>query len=214
MDPASFRESVESTKATELNRLGSQKLLLALTDAELDRATVLRVAADSENSARNTFEAWASDEGNPAAREAFAQVAEEEADHYDRVLSAMESETRAEYDPADGGTLHSYLRGREDAVERVASGLVGRGIVASKTHLQVISFFVNEPDETTATLFRDLRTETEARIDDGLDLLGTLCETDEDWERAQAVAEYVVQVAYDDYADSLQGMGLDPKPIC
>ena len=37
MDAASFRESVESAKATELNRLGSQKLLLALTDAELDR---------------------------------------------------------------------------------------------------------------------------------------------------------------------------------
>lgn len=214
MDPASFRESVESAKATELNRLGSQKLLLALTDAELDRPTVMRVAADSENAARNTFEAWATDETDPAAREAFAQVADEEADHYDRVLSAMADDTREGYDPADGGTLHSYLRGRDDAVERVAAGLVGRGVVASKTHLQLISFFVNEQDETRANLFRELRAETEDRIDDGLALLADLCETDEDWERAQAVAEYVVQVAYDDYADSLEGMGLDPKPIC
>ena len=214
MDAASFRESVESAKATELNRLGSQKLLLALTDADLDRPTVLRVAADSENAARNTFEAWASDEDDPAAREAFGQVAAEEGDHYDRVVSAMADETREAYDPADGGTLHSYLRGREDAVERVAAGLVGRGIVASKTHLQLISFFVNEQDETRANLFRELRSETEDRIDEGLDLLAALCETDEDWERAQAVAEYVVQVSYDDYADSLEGMGLDPKPIC
>jgi hypothetical protein len=214
MDPASFRESVESAKATELNRLGSQKLLLALTDAELDRPTVMRVAADSENAARNTFEAWTTDENDPAAREAFAQVADEEADHYDRVLSAMADDTREGYDPADGGTLHSYLRGRDDAVERVAAGLVGRGIVASKTHLQLISFFVNEQDETRANLFRELRAETEDRIDDGLALLADLCETDEDWARAQTVAEYVVQVAYDDYADSLEGMGLDPKPIC
>lgn len=214
MDAASFRESVESAKATELNRLGSQKLLLALTEAELDRPTVMRVAADSENAARNTFEAWASDENDPAAREAFAQVAAEEAAHYDRVLSAMADETREDYDPADGGTLHAYLRGREDAVERVAAGLVGRGIVASKTHLQLVSFFVNEPDEAAANLFRELRAETEERIDEGLDLLADLCETDEDWERAEAVAAYVVQVAYDDYADSLEGMGLDPKPIC
>jgi hypothetical protein len=214
MDAASFRESVESAKATELNRLGSQKLLLALTDAELERPTVMRVAADSENAARNTFEAWASDETDPAAREAFAQVAAEEAAHYDRVLAAMTEETRENYDPADGGTLHSYLRGREDAVERVAAGLVGRGIVASKTHLQLVSFFVNEQDEQRANLFRELRTETEDRVDEGLDLLDALCETDEDWERAQAVAAYVVQVAYDDYADSLAGMGLDPKPIC
>jgi hypothetical protein len=214
MDAGSFRESIESAKATELNRLGSQKLLLALTDAELDRATVLRVAADSENAARNTFEAWAGDENDPAAREAFAQVAAEEAEHYDRVLSAMDEETREAYDPADGGTLHSYLRGRGDAVERVAAGLVARGIVASKTHLQLISFFVNEQDEARANLFRELRTETEDRIDEGLDLLDALCATDEDWERAHAVAEYVVQVSYDDYADSLEGMGLDPKPIC
>jgi hypothetical protein len=214
MDASSFRESVESAKATELNRLGSQKLLLALTDAELDRPTVLRVAADSENAARNTFEAWASDEADPAAREAFAAVAEEEAAHYDRVLSAMDHDTREGYDPADGGTLHSYLRGREDAVERIAAGLVGRGIVASKTHLQIISFFVNEPDEATADLFRELRAETEERIEEGLELLADQCESGADWERAQAVAEYVVQVAYDDYADSLEGMGLDPKPIC
>jgi hypothetical protein len=41
-----------------------------------------------------------------------------------------------------------------------------------------------------------------------------VCETDADRETAEAVATYVVQLAYDDYADALAGMGVDPKPIC
>jgi hypothetical protein len=32
--------------------------------------------------------------------------------------------------------------------------------------------------------------------------------------KCPGTAEEVVQVAYDDYAETLQGMGLDPKSIC
>jgi hypothetical protein len=31
---------------------------------------------------------------------------------------------------------------------------------------------------------------------------------------ARKAGEDAVQVAYDDYAETLQGMGLDPKPVC
>jgi hypothetical protein len=210
MDGATFREQVTEAKATQLNRLGSNKLLVALTDADLTARRVLEAAADSEHAAHNTFAAWAEDEPNDRAREAFVDVADREADHRQRVFDAMDDE----YEPNDGGTLHEYLRGRDGAVLRVAAGMVGRGLVADRTHQQVVSFFVNEADNARADLFRELREETGSGTQRGLALLETLCESETDWTDARDVAEYTVQVAYDDYADALQGMGVDPKPVC
>lgn len=210
MDAATFREQVTEAKGTALNRLGSNKLLVALTDAELTTKRVLEAAADSEHAAHNTFAAWAEDESDDRARQAFASVAEREADHRERVLDSMAES----YEPNDGGALHEYLRGREGAVQRVAAGMVGRGLVADRTHQQVISFFVNEADSRRADLFRELREETADGTERGLELLGTLCESEADWQDAHDVAAYTVQVAYDDYADALTGMGVDPKPVC
>ncbi|WP_435317569.1 rubrerythrin family protein [Haloarchaeobius sp. TZWSO28] len=210
MDAAAFREAVESAKQTELDRLGSNKLLIALTDASLEEETILRAAALSEYLARETFQSWADDEETDAAREVFEDVATQEDEHYERVVERLGEAV----EPDSVGPMHSYLRQREDTVERAAAGLVGRGLVSLKTHMQIISFYINEPDEPGANLFRDLRRETEASLQKGLDLLEECCEDDEDWERAQMVAEYVVQVAYDDYADSLSELGVDPKPIC
>ena len=210
MDGDTFRESVESAKRTELDRLGSSKLLIALTGARIERDRVLEVAAHSEHAARETFRAWAADEPHDGARAAFEAVAAQEDTHLDRVLAALDSDV----DLADGGPMHAYLRGREGTIERVASGMVGRPLVSLRAHNQLIGFFVNEADERGADLFRDLKAETAAVIDDGCALLDDLCESDDDWERAQAVAEYTVQVAYDDYADSLTEMGLGVKDIC
>ena len=184
--------------------------MLALTDADLTRDRVLRAAADSEHAARETFRLWADDEDDPGARDAFETVADQEDRHLQRVLGALDSS----YDPADGGPLHTYLRGREDTIERVATGMVARPLVSLRTHRQVISFFINEAEEATADLFRELREETGAVVDDGVALLDERCEGDEEWDRAQMVAEYTIQVAYDDYADALAGLGVDPKPIC
>jgi hypothetical protein len=210
MDGDTFRATVEESKRTQLDRLGSSKLLVALTGARIERERVLEVAAHSEHAARETFRAWAADESDDAVRAAFETVAEQEDTHLDRVLAALDHEV----DLADGGPMHAYLRGREETVERVASGMVGRPLVSLRAHNQLIGFFVNEADESGADLFRDLKRETAAVIDDGCALLDDLCETDDDWERARMVAEYVIQVAYDDYADSLTEMGLGVKDVC
>lgn len=212
MDPAQFRESVEAAKRTQLDRLASNKLLLSLTDAELEEGPVLAAAAHSEFAARNTFRAWADDEDDEAAREAFAATAEREQAHYDRVLAAMDDPEG--FDPVDGGPMHAYLRAREGAVERVAAGMVGRGLVSVRAHAQVIDFFVDEADERRADLFRDLRVETAESLDHGLVLLEARCTDEADWERARAVAGYVVRVAYDDFADALGELGVDPGPRC
>jgi hypothetical protein len=210
MNAAELREAVESDKQTELDRLGSSKLLVALTEADIDETSVLEAAANSERAAERTFSQWADDEENDRTREAFEAVAAQEREHYERVAERLPDE----FDPADGGPMHSYLRGREDDISRVAGGMVGRPLVSVRTHTQVISFFTNEADPKTADLFRDLRDETEAVIEDGMDLLDDLCADADDWERASATAGYVIQVAYDDYADSLTELGVDPKPLC
>jgi hypothetical protein len=218
MDESSFREAVEEARRTELDRLGSNKLLVALTDADLTTPAVLSVAAASEAAARDTFAGWADDEADDEARERFAAVADRERDHYERVVASLreaDPDAAASFDPGDDpGPVHGYLRSREGTVERLAAGTVGRGLVSLRTHAQVIGFFVNEPDERRADLFRDLRAETAAAMDDGLDLLAERCESEDDWDRARASAEYVVTLAYDGYADALQGMGVDPKSVC
>ncbi|MFC6873089.1 rubrerythrin family protein [Halobellus marinus] len=210
MDTADLRNAVETTKETELDRLSSSKLLLALTDAELDRESVLRAAAASELAARETFSTWADDEEHDAAADLFADVADQEQRHYEQVADLLGEEI----EPPGSGPMHGYLRERAGTVDRLAGGLLGRTLVSDRTHLQVVSFFVNEADEAAADVFRELRTETREAQDRGLDLLDTVCETEADWETAEAVASYVIQLAYDDYTDVLVGMGVDPKPIC
>lgn len=214
MDADGFRERLEAERATELERVGSNKALIALTDATLERGAVLRAAAVSEHAAHVTFAGWADDETDADARDLFAWVADREADHRDRVLDAFaDGEATPDLSDVDAGPMHAYLRNREDATERVAAGLVGRPLVSVRTHVQVVSFFVNEADEARADLFRDLRDETEEELDRGLAYLDARCEGD-DWERARMVAEYVVRIAYDAYADALEGLGIDVKPVC
>ena len=96
----------------------------------------------------------------------------------------------------------------------MGAGLVGRPLASERTLLQVINFFVNEADDGTANLFRELREETRGVPETGAALLDEVCSGADDWVLARKAAEDAVQVAYDDYAESLRGMGLDPKPVC
>ena len=220
MDAATFRDEVEEAKATELDRLGSQQSLVALTAADLDAESVLRAAAQSEYIARETFAGWAETEEDAktdedaetddvAASEIFASLADQEGDHYDRVTAELD-----DFEPADEvDAMHDHLRELNTTVER-AAGLVGRSLVADRTQLQVINFFVNDADERRADLFRELRADTREGVELGAELLTAQGDGEDDWARAREVAEETIQVAYDDYAETLSGMGLDPKPVC
>ncbi|NEU57370.1 rubrerythrin family protein [Halorussus sp. MSC15.2] len=210
MDAASFPHAIEDAKATELDRLGSQQALVALTDADLDAETVLRAAARSEYTARETFAEW-TDTATDDARETFDALADEEADHYERVVAELDGGFTP--DETDADRMHDYLRSLDATVER-AAGLVGRSLATDRTQLQVVNFFVNEADERRADLFRELRADTQEGVSTGVDLLAAHCDGEGDWERARETAEEVVQIAYDEYAETLEGMGLDPKPIC
>ena len=227
MDADEFRHAVEDSTESELERLGSSKLLVALTDADLTTETVLRTVATGERAAMETFEAWADDEAHEDARRAFAEFRDEEREHYERVTDLLEDGGDGDADgeagdpededdvddETDVGPMHDRLRSLETTPERLG-GAVGRALVGERTHLQVVSFFVNEGDERRADLFREFRTETTAQGDRARELLEDVCEESEDWDRARGAAEGVIEVAYEAYADSLDDLGIDPKPIC
>jgi len=206
-------ERIRERTATELDRLGSEKALVAATEARLDRERVLSATLAAERRAATTFEGWADDEGDPDAREAFERIAALERDHAERVTDLLAASDSDDTTP-DTDALHAHLRDLETTPERVAAGLVARPLVSSRSLLQVVNFFVNEADETGADVIRDLRSETEALVDDGAALLDDCCTDAADWERALDAAEATVAAAYEEYADALRGMGVDPAPVC
>ncbi|WP_336000683.1 rubrerythrin family protein [Halorientalis halophila] len=209
MDGQAFLERVREDERTALERLGSDKALLAATGADLDADTVLGVLAATERYHRETFERWAEAAADEAAADAFRAAAETAGTHVER-LQAGRSEDAAE--TADD--LETGVGGQDDDVARAAAGLVGASLVLDRTLLQAVNFFVNEADERRANLIREVRTATEDRLETGLDLLDELCEGDADWERAMDTATDAVAAAYDDYAERLEEMGIDPKPVC
>jgi hypothetical protein len=203
-------DAVRESCATELDRLGKEKALIATTNASLERADMLRAAGAAEARAAATFEAWADDEADEAASEAFAAVADTELDHRDRVASLLDGTIE---DP-DPDPLHEFLAGLESTPERVGAGLVGRPLAAERTLLQVVNFFINEADNAAADEFRAIRSETQAAVETGVEVLDTVCTEDGDWVVARKAAEDAIGVAYDEYAETLTDMGLDPKPVC
>ncbi|QLH81588.1 rubrerythrin family protein [Halosimplex pelagicum] len=211
-------EAVREAQATELDRLGSDKYLIAATGADLERAPVLRSVAESAASGRDTFSRWA-DEATGDAASAFQTAADTETAQFDRVVASLaelpndDADAAATIDGTDA-PLHAALADTDGTVERLAAGFVGRPLVADRTLLQAVNFFVNEADEERADLARELRSDAQGRLDEGVALLDSVCETDADWERAQRGAERVVEAAYEEYATALEAMGVDPKPVC
>lgn len=198
MDPAALRDDIAEATATELDDLGSDGLVAVLTDgADDDARAVLEATADSEVNALKTFSTWADDAAgrDPEAAAIFKAVADQEADHRDRVLAAMD----APYDPEPGGAMHAFLRGLDGTVERVGAGMVGRSLASLRSHERLRRFFAARGDDERARLFERLHEETADTLDRGLAVLGERCDDEEAWRRARLPAEYVVQVAADEY---------------
>jgi len=209
MDAQQFIRRIEDEHATPLSRLGSDKYLIAATEATLETPAVLGVAAASAASGHRRFEAWADDETGAVAT-AFTDAAATEGKHYDEIVAALDE--RPEPDPDDA--VHAVLGEQSGTIERVAAGLVGRGLVRDRAALQTVNFFVNEGDEQWAEHVRDSRAAAKDHCETGASLLASLCESEGDWDRAAAAATAVIQAAYDEYAGALEAMGVDPKPVC
>jgi hypothetical protein len=209
MDGAALLDSVRSGMVTELDRLGSEKSLLAATEARLEPDPVLVTAATTLQTARDGLANWADDATNETATETLRSAAEALTDAFERVVAELDG---AGDDIAALEAPYLSLDATGN-IERVAAGTIGLPLVLDRLFLQAVSFFVNEAENDRADLFRDLRAETDAMLAAGTDALDELCAGD-DWGRAESSARAVIDAAYDDYAERLDAMGFDPKPIC
>ncbi|MFB6068936.1 MAG: transcription antitermination protein [Halobacterium sp.] len=206
MDGTTFAEQLRDDMETELSRLGSSKWLYALTDGEMVGPAVRAAADDSAETAARLFADWAESEDDPDAAALFEDVAADSEDHRDAIGSD-------EGLPDAHRPTYEVLSGQDATVERVA-GLVGQSLVASQTVAQMVGFFVGDADPSSAETFRSIRADVDDHYDRAVALLGDVCETDDDWDRAETIARAVVEAAYDHYVETLESMGVKPKNVC
>lgn len=196
MDSQEFVETVTDEHATALSRLGSSKALYAITDGEMESDAVRTGAADRAHYAAETVAEW---DGDVA-----TAVAETATKHYESITSGLDDHT-----PGDRPALFDVLAQLDDESGRLG-GLVGWALVTTKTNDQLTGFFVGQADPQTAQTFREMGTDVEEIQSDALD---ALAETGE-WERAADAAGEVLQAAYEEYVETLEDLGVNPKPVC
>ncbi|GCF14252.1 hypothetical protein Harman_21870 [Haloarcula mannanilytica] len=200
MDAGAAIDAVRDRTETERNRLGSDKALIAATDATLETEAVLAAAAARESGLARVLDQWAG-ESDDAATTQFEAAAAGAAERADRI----------DADVGDSDAFIDHLETVSGTANRVGAGLVAAPLVADRFYLQVVSFFVNEADEGRADTFREIRQGASA-LNHGETALGALSESER--ETAATAATEAIEAAYDDYATTLEAMGLDPKPIC
>ncbi|MFD1594184.1 transcription antitermination protein, partial [Haloplanus litoreus] len=162
-----------------------------------------RVAA----AAADRFESWAADADDEAAP-LFSDLAATAADRRETV----DSDTDPAPEPADRRTYET-LAGLDGAASRLG-GALGHSLVTDRTAGQMVGFFVGDADPSTAGTFRDLRSAAADDRDRIVDALDSLCDDEEDWNRARRAATAVVEAAYEDYVETLESMGIKPKNVC
>ena len=204
MNAADLTDAVTDDQQTELSRIGSSKTLYADTRGEMDAETVHATAAAREAAARETFAAWADDEGHDEAAALFTKAAEAAAER----LDGLDAEP-ADWTPA----MHDPLDDLEGTVARLG-GLLGWTLVDKKIKEQHTGFFTGQADPQTASTFRSAGSDVIDLREDVSDLLDDVCADDADWARAEESANAVIEAAYDEFFSTLENLGVNPKPVC
>jgi hypothetical protein len=206
MDATEFTDAVREDRKTELSRIGSSKSLYADTRGEMEEDAVLAAAADGFAAAADVFEAWAEDDG--AAADFFADAAATERDHYETAVDKLD-----DHEPGDAPALYAYLADLDEPVARLG-GFVGHAAVADKKTDQLVGFYVGQASPQTSQVFREVGDDIDALEGDALDLLEAVCEGDDDWATAREAATGAITAAYDEYFETLEDLGVNPKPVC
>jgi hypothetical protein len=105
--------------------------------------------------------------------------------------------------------MYDVLRSLEGETERLG-GLLGWTLVAGKFTAQTTGYFTGQADPQTASTFRTHGADVEDLQERVLEALAD----GEDRDAAEDAATAVVQAAYDDYFETLESMGVNPKPVC
>jgi hypothetical protein len=201
MSAADLIDAVRDDQQTELSRIGSSKTLYADTRGEMEPDAVHAAAAAREAAASDVLDAWAAT-ADGATADFFADAAADAADR------------RGATGPADRDfLLYEMLADLDSTVERLG-GFVGWTLVDKKIKEQHTGFFTGQADPQTASTFRSAGDDIEALREDAADLLDDACADDADWDAAEAAALDVVRAAYDDYVETLEDLGVNPKNVC
>jgi hypothetical protein len=192
--------AVEDDTTTERSRLGSDKALISATGADLTADAIWAAAATREAGLADALDSWVAEVDGDAA-DAFERAATAASDRADRIDAA----------PGEPDALSTHIDTVDGTAERVGAGLVAPALVLDRFYLQVVSFFINEADEGSADLVRELRTDA-SDLETAREALSTL--DDSGRETAREAAVEAIGAAYEEYASALEAMGLDPKPVC
>jgi hypothetical protein len=193
-------EAVQDANKTELSRLGSSKALYALTAGEMEPDAVLAVIADDHHAAAETYETWA-DGADGEAADLFAAAAETEREASETLAGKLDA-----HEPGTAPALYDAMTDAGTTAERLGA-FVGRSLVAKQHRSQATGFFTGQADPGTASTFRGLGSDLGEQLADAAELVT-------DIETAEAVATEVVTAAYDDYFETLEELGVNPKPVC
>lgn len=208
MDEDALLERARTAADTELTRLGSEKALLAATDATLDTETILAALATTLDDAADHLAAWAEATDDPPLADALADGAT-------RLETARGELGQVDTDLApERSWLGAGIGAPETDVGRAAAGVVGVPLVLDRLCLQSVSFFVNEADTERADVVRAVRDGVADLRDAHLAAVAEWADDADAAETAVEAAAAVVTAAYQEYADRLDKMGLDPKPVC
>ncbi len=206
MNGTDVSDRIQAEAGTELSRLGSEKALLAATQASIDTESVIGVLGASLAIASDRLDEWADASEDAELSAALADAATQLAD------------LRTELNVADADGipaptwLGDRLAGPETDVGRAAAGLIGVPLVLDKLCLQAVSFFVNEADTARAEEVRAIRGALEAIREDSATAIADASEGSDEAATEGAIA--VIEAAYAEYAERLDALGFDPKPIC
>ena len=203
MNADEFTDTLRDDHETPLSRLGSSKSLYALTGGEMDGASVRAAAAGEATVTADVLDDWADDAtGEPATL--YADIAADAESHVDA----------ADTDPTDRAfPEYDRLADAETPAERLG-GLLAALLLAETRASQMVGFFVGDADPTTASTFRDVRSDYESNRERVGDRLETVCDAEADWDAARETADDVLETTYDDYVETLESMGVKPKNVC
>lgn len=202
MDPAAFLDTVRDDRQTELSRLGASKSLYADTEGDMDEDAVVAAMADAFHHAAETFETWA-EAGDESG--VFADAAALAGEQYGVLTAELDA-----HDPGEPPRIQTYLRDRETTVERLA-GVVGWAMVTEQKVGQAVGFFVGQASPQTASTLRDVRDAVEGIIDPAA---AAVADHADDPTLAEDAASGAIGAAYDEYFDTLESLGVNPKPVC
>jgi hypothetical protein len=198
MDVDEFTDALRDAHETPLSRLGSSKSLYALTGGEMAGEAVRAAIAREATLAAEAYADLASEtSGEQATFETLA----------DRVAEQAEA---VGTEPADRAFPDAEALGEPTTDAGRLGAALARQLLADTRVGQAVGFFVGDADPAGADEFRSLREAVETDHDRVAERLATV----EDRETAREAADAVIEAAYDDYVESLESMGVEPKNVC